>query len=197
MFTFIFFFLAVFLQAGAYGLTFLLPRLFERFGADEKAVGVTLIIAARSTLIAVYYAGHLSDWFGRMMTLVGACLSIASAMALFSTMTSKGAMPIVASLFLGADELLKAIRKVRRDTQRLQSTGVPKHKIQMTHEEVAMTTTVGGIADYSETDALLDAVSVVHDGKILLREHFNEYKSTRDVALKSLDMHTKNLHKFS
>lgn len=95
------------------------------------------------------------------------------------------------------DELLKAIRKVRRDTQRLQSTGVPKHKIQMTHEEVAMTTTVGGIADYSETDALLDAVSVVHDGKILLREHFNEYKSTRDVALKSLDMHTKNLHKFS
>ena len=102
MFTFIFFFLAVFLQAGAYGLTFLLPRLFERFGADEKAVGVTLIIATCSTLIAVYYAGHLSDWFGRMMTLVGACLSIASAMALFSNITSMGAMPIVASLFLGA-----------------------------------------------------------------------------------------------
>ena len=99
MFTFIFFFLAVFLQAGAYGLTFLLPRLFERFGADEKAVGVTLIIATCSTLIAVYYAGHLSDWFGRMMTLVGACLSIASAMALFSNLTSMGAMLIVASLF--------------------------------------------------------------------------------------------------
>ena len=79
----------------------------------------------------------------------------------------------------------------------MQSTGVLKHEIQMAHEEVAMTTTVGGIADYSETDALLDAVSVVHDGKILLQEHFNEYQSTRDVSLKSLDMQTKNLHKFS
>jgi MFS family permease len=100
--TFFVFFLAVFLQAGAYGLTFLLPRLFERFGADEKAVGVTLTVATISTLITVYYAGHLSDWFGRVMTLAVACLSIAASMALFSAATSMGALPIAASLLLGA-----------------------------------------------------------------------------------------------
>ena len=100
--TFVVFLLAVFLQAGAYGLTFLLPRLFERFGADEKAVGVTLMIAAVSTLITVYFAGHLSDWFGRVMTLAVACLAISASMALFGLTTTMGLFPILASLLLGA-----------------------------------------------------------------------------------------------
>jgi hypothetical protein len=59
------FYLAVFLQAGAYGLTFMLPRLFEGLGSDEKAVGTMLIFTALSTLFSVYYCGHLSDAFGR------------------------------------------------------------------------------------------------------------------------------------
>lgn len=100
--TFSLFLLAVFLQAGAYGLTFMLPRLFDRFGADEKAVGVTLTVATVSTLVTVYYAGHLSDWFGRMKTLSAACLSISAAMALFAITTNMGAVPIAASLLLGA-----------------------------------------------------------------------------------------------
>ena len=37
--TLAFYFLATFLQAGAYGLTFLLPLLFQEFGAHEKDVG--------------------------------------------------------------------------------------------------------------------------------------------------------------
>lgn len=100
--TFATFFLAVFLQGGAYGLTFLLPRLFERFGADEKAVGVTLTVATVSTLITVYYSGHLSDWFGRVVTLALACVSIAAAMALFAVTDSMGFVPILASLLMGA-----------------------------------------------------------------------------------------------
>ena len=36
------YFLAVFLQAGAYGLTFLLPDLFSQFQANEKNVGQML-----------------------------------------------------------------------------------------------------------------------------------------------------------
>jgi hypothetical protein len=100
--TFALFLLAVFLQAGAYGLTFLLPRLFERFGADEKAVGITLTIATISTLITVYYAGHLSDWFGRLMTLAVACLSIAAALGLFAITDTMGPIPMLASLLLGA-----------------------------------------------------------------------------------------------
>ncbi len=100
--TFIVFLMAVFFQAGAYGLTFLLPRLFEMFGADEKDVGFTLIVATVSTLITVYYAGHLSDWLGRVMTLAIACLFIAAAMVLFAITNSMGFVPIVASLLLGA-----------------------------------------------------------------------------------------------
>ena len=100
--TFLVFFLAVFLQGGAYGLTFLLPRLFDRFGADEKAVGITLTIATLSTLITVFYSGHLSDWFGRVMTLVLACISIAAAMCLFAMTEKMGLLPILASLLMGA-----------------------------------------------------------------------------------------------
>jgi hypothetical protein len=33
------FFLAVFLQSGTYGLTFLLPKLFAGYGGNEKDVG--------------------------------------------------------------------------------------------------------------------------------------------------------------
>ena len=102
MSTFVIFFLAVFLQGGAYGMTFLLPRLFERFGADEKAVGVTLTVATISTLVTVYYSGHLSDWFGRVMTLALACVSIAAAMFLFAITDSMGPVPILASLLMGA-----------------------------------------------------------------------------------------------
>jgi len=95
------------------------------------------------------------------------------------------------------DELLEAIKNVRRDSQRLHSEGVPKHEIQMAHEEVAMTAALGNLNDYSEDQTLLDAVSVVHDGKVLLREHIQEYQSTRDVAPKTLDMQEKDLLKFS
>ena len=41
--TFALFFLAVFLQAGAYGLTFMLPRLFDAFEANEKTLTTTYI----------------------------------------------------------------------------------------------------------------------------------------------------------
>ncbi len=47
------FFLAVFLQAGAYGLTFMLPKLFAGFGANEKDVGFMLMITTVATLVAV------------------------------------------------------------------------------------------------------------------------------------------------
>ena len=77
------FFLAIFLQSGAYGLTFMLPKLFAGFGANEKDVGTMLLITTVSTLLAVYYAGHLSDLFGRLATLGWACLSIAVGLFLY------------------------------------------------------------------------------------------------------------------
>ncbi|MDA0317858.1 MAG: MFS transporter [Proteobacteria bacterium] len=99
--TFALFFLAVFLQAGAYGLTFMLPRLFDAFGANEKTVGVMLLITAVSTLITVYYAGHLSDWLGRVRLLGIACIAIAVALASYGFSTGVGLLLIEASILLG------------------------------------------------------------------------------------------------
>ncbi|MDC0135248.1 hypothetical protein OAI26_01015 [Sulfitobacter sp.] len=61
---FFLYFLAVFLQAGAYGLTFMLPRLFESFGANEKVVGLMLGVTAVCTVVTVYFSGHLSESSG-------------------------------------------------------------------------------------------------------------------------------------
>ncbi|KIC12392.1 MFS transporter [Leisingera sp. ANG-M1] len=96
------FYLASFLQAGAYGLTFLLPRLFGQFGANEKTVGLMLFITAISTLITVSCAGHLSDLFGRVRTLGGACLFIAAALAAYGLADGVGVLLIFASIALGA-----------------------------------------------------------------------------------------------
>jgi hypothetical protein len=52
--TFAMYFLAIFLQAGAYGLTFMLPRLFADFGSGEKVVGAMLFATAISTIVTVF-----------------------------------------------------------------------------------------------------------------------------------------------
>ncbi|WP_120499384.1 MFS transporter [Roseovarius sp. EL26] len=96
------FYLAVFLQAGAYGLTFMLPRLFDAFGANEKMVGGMLFITTISTLIAVYYSGHLADRFGRLRTLGGACFAIAAALTFYGLAQGVGVLLISASILLGA-----------------------------------------------------------------------------------------------
>ena len=96
------FYLAVFLQAGAYGLTFMLPRLFAGFSADERVVGAMLLLTTISTLVTVYGSGHLSDWFGRMRCLGGACVSVALALACYGLAQGVGAILVLASLALGA-----------------------------------------------------------------------------------------------
>ena len=100
--TFTLFFTAVFLQAGAYGLTFMLPRLFDRFGANEKVVGAMLFVTTFATLLSVYFSGHLSDRFGRVATLGIACLSIAAALALYGYSSGVDAGLVTASILLGA-----------------------------------------------------------------------------------------------
>lgn len=96
------FFIATFLQAGAYGLTFMLPKLFAIFQADEKTVGGMLFVTTISTLIFVYYAGHISDKLGRINALGLACLAIAFSLLLFGHSTSVGIELMSASILLGA-----------------------------------------------------------------------------------------------
>jgi MFS family permease len=98
---FILYFIAIFLQAGAYGLTFMLPRLFESFGANEKTVGVMLGMTAVTTLVTVYFSGHLSDMFGRLRTLAAACIAISAALFLYGMIESVGVLLVCASVLLG------------------------------------------------------------------------------------------------
>lgn len=95
------FFAAVFLQAGAYGLTFLLPRLFASFGANEKVVGAMLTVTAVVTLLSVYFSGHLSDRLGRLRTLAVACAAIAVALGSFAVLDRVGPGLVLASGLLG------------------------------------------------------------------------------------------------
>jgi len=95
------FFLAVFLQSGTYGLTFLLPDLFSAFDANEKDVGEVLLITSIVTLLTVYYSGHISDLLGRMRTLGLSGFAIALALFLYSTAINLGAGVVVASALIG------------------------------------------------------------------------------------------------
>lgn len=99
--TFTLFFTAVFLQAGAYGLTFMLPRLFDSFGASEKTVGAMLLLTTVVTVITVYFSGHLSDLFGRLRTLGIACLAISGSLFLFGSIATVGVALVCASALFG------------------------------------------------------------------------------------------------
>jgi MFS family permease len=100
-FTFAVYFAAIFLQAGAYGLTFMLPRLFGSFGASEKIVGAMLFVTAISTIISVYFAGHLSDAVGRLRTLGVACFAIAASLYLYGVVDVVSGGLVAASVLLG------------------------------------------------------------------------------------------------
>jgi len=95
------YFTACFVQSGTYGLTFLLPDLFQTFGANEKNVGQMLAVTTVATLIVVYFAGHLSDKIGRMRALSLSGVLIAASLMLFSVATSVGSILIIASILLG------------------------------------------------------------------------------------------------
>ena len=100
--TFGLYFLATFLLAGAYGLTFMLPKLFAGFGADEKYVGTMLLVTTFTTLLSVYYAGHITDRLGRMNTLSLSGVLIAIGLFLFGLVEGKGITVATASAALGA-----------------------------------------------------------------------------------------------
>ena len=96
------YFLATFLQAGTYGLTFLLPPLFDAFGADEKDVGTVLAFTAASTLATVLYLGHITARLGRLNAIGLASVMIAAALFIFGAANGFGPVLFVAGTLLGA-----------------------------------------------------------------------------------------------
>ncbi|WP_348721116.1 MFS transporter [uncultured Candidatus Puniceispirillum sp.] len=96
------YFLGIFLQAGAYGLTFLLPALFARFGGNEADVGFVLALTAIATLIVVIYSGHITAVTGLMTTIAIAGGLITLAGLLFGLARETGLIVQSAGLLLGA-----------------------------------------------------------------------------------------------
>ena len=95
------------------------------------------------------------------------------------------------------DELLAAVMRVRRDTQRAKVDGRELVELQMAQEEVAMMEALGPNNDYSGDDALFNAVSIAHGKTHLLREHIEEFLASRDVAPKTTDMQRRDLGLFA
>ncbi len=97
----ILYFGATFLQAGTYGLTFLLPPLFESFGANEKDVGIVLLLTTISTLLSVLYLGHLTVAIGRVNTIGLAAAILGMSLFLFGQADNFGPMLFIAGGLLG------------------------------------------------------------------------------------------------
>ena len=95
------FFLATFLQAGPYGLTFVLPPLFAGFGGSEADVGNTLALTAISTLFIVMFSGHVTARLGRMPTIASSGGIIALSLFLFGTASEVGFQIYLAGSLLG------------------------------------------------------------------------------------------------
>ena len=95
------FFLATFLQAGPYGLTFVLPPLFAGFNGSEADVGNTLALTAISTLIIVMLSGHVTERLGRMPTIAWSGGIISLSILLFATASHVGGQVYMAGVLLG------------------------------------------------------------------------------------------------
>ena len=95
------FFLATFLQAGTYGLTFVLPPLFAGFSGSEADVENTLALTAVSTLVIVMFSGHVTDRLGRMPTIALSGGVIALSLFLFARASTVGIGVYAAGVLLG------------------------------------------------------------------------------------------------
>lgn len=96
------YFFGIFLQAGAYGLTFLLPALFAGFGGNEADVGFVLALTAIATLAVVIYSGHITSLLGLMPTIALSGGLITLAALLFGLASATGLIVQAAGLLLGA-----------------------------------------------------------------------------------------------
>ena len=96
------YFFGIFLQAGAYGLTFLLPALFANFGGNEADVGFVLALTAITTLAVVIYSGHITSLLGLMPTIALSGGLITLAALLFGLARETGLIVQAAGLMLGA-----------------------------------------------------------------------------------------------
>ncbi len=98
---FIAYYLAIFIQAGTYGLTFLLPPLFLSIGGNETDVGTVLGITAITTILTILALGHVTARIGRMQTIAVSSGLITLALFMFADADQIGPGIYIAGGILG------------------------------------------------------------------------------------------------
>ncbi|MEP3247508.1 MAG: MFS transporter [Sneathiella sp.] len=82
--TLVVFYIAVMLQAGAYGATFLVAELSAFHGFGTRSVGHTFAAIAICAVFATAYAGRVSHRFGTMTVIIFAGLSLSAALVILA-----------------------------------------------------------------------------------------------------------------
>jgi hypothetical protein len=87
--------------------------------------------------------------------------------------------------------------KFRVDAERLKNAGVPDHEIQMAQEDIAVELAEADFDKGNQDGKAYSAYQVVHEGKILLSEHIEEYLKSLSVQKKTLDGKRRDLNNFA
>ncbi|MBK5003763.1 MFS transporter [Pseudomonas sp. S32] len=93
--------LASYLLSMSYGMTFLLSMMLKAHGGTESDAGVVISVAMISTVVAVIFSGHLTDFFGASRAVAAGALLLALACAGFACVTTFGTALLAFGLVLG------------------------------------------------------------------------------------------------
>jgi MFS family permease len=92
---------ACLIQSFAYGLTFLLPDLFQTIGGTVGDVGETLFVVGLVTVLTAIGIGRLTHRFGQLPVLCCACLACGLGLFLLAGASTLGTTIHLAAILLG------------------------------------------------------------------------------------------------
>ena len=95
----------------------------------------------------------------------------------------------------GKDSLLKKVKQVRLDTTRMLKSGISKNEIAEIHEDIATHPDYDSQGNAIYNQELFEATQVVHRGKILLKEHIEDYLASTELEPKTIDSRRKSLQR--
>ncbi|MCH9704755.1 MAG: MFS transporter [Proteobacteria bacterium] len=96
------FYLASTMVAGTYGLTFVIPSLFEQIGGTEADVGNVFAIIAIATITSLMFSGYWTNKLGHMVTISISSLVAGLSLYLFAIAREVGLVTYLAGGALGA-----------------------------------------------------------------------------------------------
>ena len=95
----------------------------------------------------------------------------------------------------GEDSLLKKVKQVRLDTSLMLKSGSSKDEIADLHEDIATSSDYDEQGNATYNHELFEATQVVHRGKLLLREHIEDYLASTELEPKTIEMRRKSLQR--